>query len=146
MPDMLVKLYELPEYEALLPALNAAGIQLRRALPPERHIVSAWVKDKFGPHWASECETAMSRQPVSCLIAIKSGVGDEPSKLIGFSCYEATAKGFFGPTGVDPDARQRHRQSVAAGRAARLAQRGIRLRHHRRGRTGRILRQDGRGD
>ena len=32
-----------------------------------------------------------------CFIATENG------KLIGFACYDATAKGFFGPIGIDPD-------------------------------------------
>jgi len=37
----------------------------------------------------------MSNQPMTCFIAIQEG------QLIGFSCYDATALGFFGPTGVE---------------------------------------------
>ncbi len=29
------------------------------------------------------------------------------SQLVGFACYDATAKGFFGPIGVDPTKRGR---------------------------------------
>jgi predicted N-acetyltransferase YhbS len=32
---------------------------------------------------------------VSCFVAVKN------KKLIGFSCYDATALGYFGPTGVE---------------------------------------------
>jgi GNAT superfamily N-acetyltransferase len=105
MPDMLVKLYELPEFVSLLPALNEAGIELRRALPPEKHLIVEWVKSVFNPHWASECEAALARQPVSCMIAVESDPAGGPGKMVGFSCYEATSKGFFGPTGVDPSVR-----------------------------------------
>jgi predicted N-acetyltransferase YhbS len=37
---------------------------------------------------------AISNRPITCFIAIQ----DE--KMIGFGCYDATALGFFGPTGV----------------------------------------------
>lgn len=36
--------------------------------------------------------------------------------MIGFACYNATAKGFFGPTGVSPEAR-----GLGAGKALLIA-------------------------
>jgi GNAT superfamily N-acetyltransferase len=96
MPDMLVKLYELPEAAPLIRQLSEAGIVIRRALAPEKHIVKDWVRRTFNAHWESECDVAFARQPVSCFIAT------EGEKLVGFGCYEATCRDFFGPTGVDP--------------------------------------------
>ena len=88
MPDLLVKLYGLPPERAV------AGVDVRRALPPEKHAVGAWVGTTFGPRWASEGSVAFSGHPVGCHIAIADGV------LIGFACWDATARGFFGPEGV----------------------------------------------
>lgn len=108
MPDMLVKLYDLPEKEPLLPSLQKAGIEVRRAIPPEKHVVVEWVRSTFNPHWASECEAAFSRQPVTCYIATAprpDADGNNTNRIIGFACYDATAKAFFGPTGVDPESR-----------------------------------------
>lgn len=99
MPDMLVKLYELPEKETLVRQLADAGITIRRGLPPEKHLVKAWVRDTFSAHWESEVDVAFSRQPVSCMIAV------ENERIVGFGCYEATNKNYFGPTGVDPSMR-----------------------------------------
>lgn len=96
MPDMLVKLYTLPESAPLIAEQRAAGVDIRRALVPEKHIVVEWVRQTFGPDWASECEIAFARQPVSCFIAV------ENNNVLGFSCYDATYKNFFGPMGVDP--------------------------------------------
>ena len=48
----------------------------------------------------SEAAIALSGHPVRCWIAIKD------QKLLGFACHDATAKGFFGPTGVDAAARR----------------------------------------
>jgi GNAT superfamily N-acetyltransferase len=92
MPDLLVRLYDLPETD--LAAMEAQGITLRRAIAPERRIVADWVATHFYPHWAAECEMAMSGHPVSVWIAIRGG------DLLGFACADATARGFFGPTGV----------------------------------------------
>ncbi|AEE95258.1 GNAT family N-acetyltransferase [Mahella australiensis] len=96
MPDMLVKLYELPPVQPVLEQQKAQGIDIRRALPPEKRAVVQWVADKFGNGWASECDVAFSNNPVSCFIAVKDG------QLIGFACHDATCRDFFGPTGVDP--------------------------------------------
>lgn len=92
--DMLVKLYALPELAPAIQRQAEAGITIRRAIPPERHIVVDWVRQTFAKAWASETEVAFSRHPVSCIIAV------ENDELMGFACYDATYKGFFGPTGV----------------------------------------------
>lgn len=96
MPDMLVKLYELPEKTTIINQLAESGIVIRRGLAPEKHIVKDWVRRTFNGHWESECDVAFSRLPVSCFIAT------EGDKVVGFGCYEATCKNYFGPTGVDP--------------------------------------------
>jgi len=93
-PDLLVRLYDLPEVPPA-PALAAGGIVTRRAIPPERHAVTAWITATFGvPPWVSECETAFSVLPVTVWIATRG------EALLGFACHDATAKGFFGPTAV----------------------------------------------
>lgn len=99
MPDMLVKLYELGPVEAIIEQQMAKGITIRRALPPEKRAVVEWVTSKFGNGWASECDVAFSNHPVSCFIAV------ENDSIIGFACYDATCKDFFGPTGVDESCR-----------------------------------------
>ena len=50
---------------------------------------------------ASEVALALSQQPPTVLIAV------EGQTLVGFACYDASARGFFGPTGVDEAARGR---------------------------------------
>ncbi len=94
MPDMLVKLYELPELGPVIAAQQNQGVAIRRSMPPEQHIVIDWVRRHFSEGWASETAVAYSRLPVSCFVAV------ENETLIGFGCYDATHKGFFGPTGV----------------------------------------------
>lgn len=95
MPDMLVKLYDLP---SSLPVdkLKAEGIDIRRAMAPDKCAILEWVRTVFGDGWAGECDVAFSRQPISCFVAVKD------KQVIGFACHEATARDFFGPTGVDP--------------------------------------------
>jgi hypothetical protein len=98
---MLVRLYDLPESSSRVAALRASGIEVRRALAPERHVVVSWVRQHFGEGWASECEVSFSRLPISCFRAQRG------QEILGFACYDATAKAFFGPTGVLEQERKR---------------------------------------
>lgn len=95
MPDMLVKLYELPDLTPILEELKAHDIEIRRAMPPNKSQVVTWVLDNFGEWWASETDVAMNNKPVSCFLAVRGG-----TDIVGFACYESTCKDFFGPTGV----------------------------------------------
>lgn len=110
MPDMLVKLYQLPPLAPVIEAQAQQGITIRRALPPEKYFVTTWIDAHFNKHWISEADIAFSRQPVSCFIAL------ENEQIIGFGCHETTHRGFFGPTGVSEAARGR-----GAGKALLLA-------------------------
>lgn len=94
MPDMLVHLLKLPELKPILEDSAQKEVSVRRAMVPDMRKVTAWVDAHFGPRWASECEICFSRQPVSCFIAIKD------KEIVGFACYEATNRDFFGPMGV----------------------------------------------
>lgn len=95
MADMLVKLYasELISNEK---ELSEEGIFIKKASIIDKNTILNFITDNFPdePVWANECEYAMFNNPISCHIAIKSG------EVIGFSCYDATARGFFGPMGV----------------------------------------------
>ena len=102
MPDMLAKLYTLPPVTPLIAQLAADNIMVRRAIAPETHIVVEWWRRTLaGDAWADECAIAFARQPVSCWIAVADNAP------IGFACYDATCRNFFGPTGVDPQFRGR---------------------------------------
>jgi GNAT superfamily N-acetyltransferase len=94
MADLLVRLYDLPHFEAE-DRVRAAGIVVRRAIPPERQVVLDWIAQRFFAGWVAEAEVGMSSLPVTTWIAVKDGV------LLGFACHDTSAKGFFGPTGVD---------------------------------------------
>src|SRR5712691_2421797 len=94
MHDMLVRLYDLPDASSRVAALHSLGIDVRRALAPERHVVVSWVREQFGEAWASECEVGFGRLPISCFRAQRG------QEVLGFACYDTTAKAFFGPTGV----------------------------------------------
>ncbi len=94
MTDMLVKLYALPDVDPNFPFLKKMGIMIRRPMAYERRLVVAWVKDNFNMLWAAECETAFSRHPFDCYIAVESDV------VIGFCCVNCTFPNFLGPIGV----------------------------------------------
>jgi hypothetical protein len=47
-------------------------------------------------------EVALANRPVSAWLATRNG------ELLGFACYGATARGFFGPIGVSEAARGQH--------------------------------------
>lgn len=97
MPDMLVKLYELESPGDV----RERDYTVRRPMAYEKYIVTSWVTKHFTARWASECEAAFARNPISCYIATSDG------EILGFGCYDATARGFFGPTGVSKAARGR---------------------------------------
>lgn len=94
MADMLVKLYPLPSDPDLEPDLAEQGIVIKQALAPDRSKVVAFTEECGQSGFADEVRAAFSNMPVSCYIAVKD------KKVVGFACYEATARGFFGPTAV----------------------------------------------
>jgi predicted N-acetyltransferase YhbS len=94
MPDMLVKLYDLPDDWGFLTERAAQGVTVRKPIGPERRLVADWVREQFSDAWASETEQGFANRPISVFIAIQD------AQVIGFACYDATALGFFGPIGV----------------------------------------------
>lgn len=100
--DMLVPLYNLDGVSVRTDHVGEQGITIRHAMAYERDLILDWVRQSFGADgspWAGECEVALSRVPVSCHIATRDG------ELLGFACFDATARGMFGPTGTDEKAR-----------------------------------------
>ena len=95
MPDMLVKLYDLPEAEPYISAQRALGINIRRGMPPEKFLVLDWIRQHFSEYWVSEADRGLSAHPTTVLLAHR---GD---RMLGFACYDTTFKNFFGPTGVE---------------------------------------------
>ena len=99
LPDLLVKLYDLPGMESNRKRSTHEGVRLRRAMAYEKHQVVNWVREHFSTGWASECDVAFSNQPISCHIATENGA------ILGFACYDSTSRGMFGPIGVVESAR-----------------------------------------
>lgn len=99
MPDLLVKLYELPPLEPVLEKVAESGVEIRRAIAPEKHLICDFARTHFNEGWVSEIEVGFAQMPVGVFVATKNGV------CAGFACYDATCRGFFGPTGVDASER-----------------------------------------
>lgn len=94
MQDMLVRLYDLPDYRGDIGKLSKQGIVVRRAMAPDKHNVLDFVGKISSPYAKSEADVAFSRQPISVYIATLK------NKIIGYACFDATCLNFFGPTAV----------------------------------------------
>ena len=94
MADMLVKLYHITEDPALYEHLAQKGVRIMRAMAMDRDQVLRFVEEEFGEGWKNEAAYAFTGHPITCYIAVKE------QKVIGFACYDVTAKNFFGPIGV----------------------------------------------
>jgi len=108
--DYLVNLTNLSADAELDAKLTKAGVDVRRALAPEMELVTGWIREHFGTMWSSETTIAFTRQPPSVFVATKG------NRLLGFADYDTSARGFFGPTGVDEAER-----GAGIGRALLLA-------------------------
>lgn len=93
MADMLVNLYNMPEIDES-ERLRENKVTIKRAMALDKEPILEFVRKNFHDNWVGECEKAILNQPASCYIAVH----DE--KIVGFACYDATALGVFGPTGV----------------------------------------------
>lgn len=94
MPDMLVNLLQIDDYHDVLEGLKEEGIEVFRALAPDKYRITEWVKKHSSINAAGECDVCFSNHPVSCFVAAKG------SEIVGYACYDATAPDFFGPTKV----------------------------------------------
>lgn len=114
MPDLLVKLYTLPPLSPITDKLAEQNIIIRPPIGPENYAVIGWIRSHFGAGWAGEAENAFFRSPKSVFVAVRETTdanGEIHGDMLGFACYDATVKGFFGPTGVDEKERG-HKGSV----------------------------------
>lgn len=94
MADMLVKLYDIPFSYASEERLAEEGIRIKKALAPDRSRIIEFSKICAKDDYSDEVNAAFCNNPITCYIATKE------KKIIGFACYEATAKNFFGPMAV----------------------------------------------
>lgn len=110
---------------------NPPAVTVRKPIGPEHDLIVAWVAQRFGPGWASEARVALGNRPVTLVVAVASNPDGPASTaaqaavqsnatttesaalpsptpaLLGFACYDATARGMVGPIGVADAARGR---------------------------------------
>lgn len=86
--DMIVNLNNLPEIKL------DEKIKLKRAFVGDKEAILSFVEEHFQKNWRYEVEHALMADVSKCFIATEDG------KLLGFACYDASARGFFGPIGV----------------------------------------------
>ncbi|MFN2475547.1 MAG: GNAT family N-acetyltransferase [Chthoniobacterales bacterium] len=98
MPDLLVKLYDLP---SALETPVAEVVETRRAFSAERQFICDWLACEFSHAWAAEAGGCFGGGRVSCFVATCEG------KLVGVACYDTTARGMFGPIGIAESSRHR---------------------------------------
>src|SRR3972149_3566616 len=101
MPDMLVRLYDLPDASLYYRRAEEAGVAFRRADPWDHARYRRFVEGTFGELWAVEADLAYRQSPITAFVAEREG------RIVGFAAYECTRRGYFGPTGVQPDERGR---------------------------------------
>ncbi len=94
MPDMLVRLYDLPSSSPLLEKLEEQGITIQRAMAPDKVRVLSWIGEHSSISAQGEADVCFARHPISLFLAVKE------RQILGYSCYHATALDFFGPTRV----------------------------------------------
>ncbi len=92
--DMIVNLTRLPS-----PPPLPEGVSVRRALAVDHGRVIAFVREQFGEGWVGETEVTLNACPTRCMIAVRAG------EIVGFACYDAVAKDYFGPIGVKAEMR-----------------------------------------
>ena len=96
---MLVQLFKLPPLQPELDRMADIGVTVRRPIGPENYAVIDWIKKYFPSSlWASEAENAFFNSPKTIYIALREG--ENGSEMLGFACWDATVRNFFGPTGV----------------------------------------------
>lgn len=94
MPDMLVKLLDLPPLAPAVERAEAAGVRIRRAQAFEITPVRSFIEETWGQGWSDEVSVGFANKPVSVYIATCEGC------VVGFGAYECTRRAYFGPTGV----------------------------------------------
>lgn len=101
MADMLVKLFNIVSPYELENHLLNDGIRIKKALAPDRSKIIEFAKTCVDEDYSDEVQGAFANNPITCYIATKN------KKLVGFACFETTAKNFFGPMAVSKEERNK---------------------------------------
>jgi GNAT superfamily N-acetyltransferase len=96
LPDLLV-----PLHSGLPACQKIVGIWIGRPLAHQAPLVLAFVSGEFGSGWEAEARTAFASVSPTLLVAVSEGSG----AILGFCCWDCTARGFLGPVGVSEASR-----------------------------------------
>lgn len=94
MPDMIVRLYDLPDKVPVMEALEAAGVVIARAVTDDKALLQEWLKGDMEA-WQVEVARSFATDPATCFVA------KIRNRIVGFAAYDVACNNFFGPTGVD---------------------------------------------
>ena len=88
--DMIVGLYNMPDVEIL------KDIKVSKAFVSDMDKIMDFIDNELPNEqgWKKEIQYSLMQSPIKVIIATKN------NELTGFACYDASAKGFFGPIGV----------------------------------------------
>ena len=87
--DMIVNLKNIEYREP-----EDGNLRIKRAFAGDKETILRFVRENFSESWTAEAECAILQMPSQCFIATEQG------RVLGFACYDVSAKGFFGPIGV----------------------------------------------
>lgn len=93
--DMIASLTHLPSYTL------ESGVHIKRAFIGDLPAIEDFIRAHFNQGWVYEMQRSIFQDAGKCYIAT------ENRQVIGFACFDSSAKGFFGPLGVHPEARHR---------------------------------------
>lgn len=96
MSDLLVPLYDLPRFEEFKEGFRVGKPPLHYA--PR---ILSFIGDNFSDGWKAEAKPAFGSVPPTIITALEIITG----RIVGFCCWDCTAKGFLGPIGVHADFR-----------------------------------------
>jgi GNAT superfamily N-acetyltransferase len=99
MPDMLARLYDLPDGKPYFERARKADLCVRRADPWDRPRMREFTRAHFGDLWSVEADRCFNHTPITGYLGLQD------SEIVGFAVYECTRRGYFGPTGVREDMR-----------------------------------------
>ena len=95
--DMIVSLYNMPDVKIL------KDIKISKAFVSDMDEIMKFIDNELPNEqgWKKEIQYSLMQSPIKVVIATKN------NELLGFACYDASAKGFFGPIGVKQSERKK---------------------------------------
>lgn len=89
--DLIVNLYD-----NNLEFKNIEGVTINRIFPTDYDLLNEFIGKHFSKNWQNEVKAGLYQSNPTVFIAVKN------HEIVGFAGYDCSAKGYFGPTGVNP--------------------------------------------